>query len=56
MSRFGREHGLHERRERASLAASHRDFYDARYNTRQYLREIRLQKPEQVILAELRQG
>jgi SAM-dependent methyltransferase len=41
------------RKKRAELGASHRDYYDAGSITRQYVRETRLQKPEQVILREL---
>jgi SAM-dependent methyltransferase len=41
------------RKKRSELGASHRDYYDAGSITRQYVRETRLQKPEQVILREL---
>jgi SAM-dependent methyltransferase len=41
------------RKKRSELGASHRDYYDAGSITRQYVRETRLQKPEQLILREL---
>ena len=41
------------RKKRSELGSSHRDYYDAGSITKVYVRETRLQKPEQVILREL---
>ncbi|MEO8335180.1 MAG: GNAT family N-acetyltransferase [bacterium] len=41
------------RKRRSELGASHRDYYDAGSITKVYVRETRLQKPEQIILREL---
>jgi SAM-dependent methyltransferase len=41
------------RKKRAELGASHRAYYDAGSITKVYVRETRLQKPEQLILREL---
>ena len=41
------------RKKRSELGDSHRDYYDAGSITTVYVRETRLQKPEQVILREL---
>ncbi|MDB4892403.1 MAG: methyltransferase type 11 [Gemmatimonadetes bacterium] len=41
------------RKKRSELGASHRDYYDAGSITKVYVRETRLQKPEQLILREL---